>query len=256
MVGYENHPVYVNQRLKLQRTFSGKSEQIEKQIRQFQQEVAPPKSPTKQWEKDVIAEDKLVQIISNWASFDVLQYQDKPASAGMSMIHLLAIPRDPIVNGVYLTNENVDIIDDMINLFEEAWKDAETRQKILDLQLEAIQRRFKRTEGESFAEQAYQAALEHHAWLESNIDQLDSKDFYYGLHLRPDNSADYLHLHIIAAPYEYRKYSTSEHDIKTKDAIEVRDFIKRDAQQSPRANSSRSSSISEEASMRSAVTAT
>ncbi|KAI4592828.1 hypothetical protein KJ359_010381 [Pestalotiopsis sp. 9143b] len=233
MSGHENHPVYVNQRLKLQRTFSGKSEQIANQIRQFQQEVAPPRSSTKQWEKDVIAEDELVQIISNWASFDVLQYQDNPGSAGMSMIHLLAIPRDLIVNGVYLTTANVDIIDDMIDLFEEAWKDGEKRQKVLDLQLEAINRRFERTKGESFAEQAHQAALEHHAWLKSNIDQPHSKDFYYRLHLRPDNSADYLHLHIIAAPYGYRKYSTSGHDIKTKDAFEVRDFIKRDAQQNP-----------------------
>jgi hypothetical protein len=32
-------------------------------------------------------------------------------------------------------------------------------------------------------------------------------------------------MHIIAMPWFMRKYSTTEHDLKTKDAFEVRDFI-------------------------------
>lgn len=228
-MNYENHPVYIEQRLKLESTFKGKTARIADQFHDFQQEVAP-KSVTKTWEKDIIEEDATVQIISNWASFDVLQYLDKPASAGMSMVHLLAIPRDPIINGVYLTADTVHVIDDMIKLFEGAWRRPEIRRKILARQLDAINRRYEKTAKDSFADKAYRAALAHYKELESTIESLGPENFYYGLHLRPDNSADYLHLHIIAAPYEFRKYSTSEHDRKTKDAIEVRDFILGDAE--------------------------
>ncbi|ETS73072.1 hypothetical protein PFICI_15247 [Pestalotiopsis fici W106-1] len=256
---HENHPAYVAERLQLeQRGFIGKSDQIARQIVAWQQ-LAPDEKqhtvPVKKWEKNIIAEDGRVEIISNWASFDVLQYQDKPASAGMSMIHLLAIPRNYIFNGVDLDEESVDILDDMISLFEVSWKDPAIRLKILDSQREAINRRAEATKGQPFTNEAHQVALDHYAWLESTINDLDAGDFCYGLHLHPDNSADYLHLHIIAAPYEFRKYSTSKHDKKTKDAIEVRDFIKR-AAQDQRATMPRTPSISDEASKRSPVAAT
>ncbi|KAI1841842.1 hypothetical protein JX266_011920 [Neoarthrinium moseri] len=251
---YENHPVYVEQRLKLEPTFAGKSAQIATQFHQFRQEVAPV-SHNKVWEKDIIAENDNVQIISNWASFDVLQYQDKPARAGMSMLHLLAIPREAIINGVYLTDRNVSVIDEMIHLFEETWAKPEKQDEILQHQITAIDRRAKNMEGEPFAKQAHEAARAHYDELVAMVKGgpgLGVGDFQYGLHLRPDNSADYLHLHIIAAPYEYRKYSTSEHDKKTKDAVEVRDFIIQDARTS-RGGSSRTPSISDEAGFRSRV---
>ncbi|KAK8869166.1 histidine phosphatase superfamily [Apiospora arundinis] len=57
-------------------------------------------------------------IIANKASFDVAQYLHKPSAAGMSMIHLLALPRDSIYNGVSLTKDNVRLIEDMITLFQ------------------------------------------------------------------------------------------------------------------------------------------
>lgn len=226
---YKNHPVYIEQRLTLRSTFKGKAARIADQFQNFRQEVSPIFFP-KTWEKDIIVEDATAQIISNWAAFDVLQYLDRPASAGMSMVHLLAIPRVPILNGVCLTADTVHVIDDMIRLFQDAWARPEVRRIVLARQLDAIERRrVKVTEGEPFANKAYQAALAHYKELESTIQSLDTKNFHYGLNLRPDNSADYLNLHIIAAPYEFRQYSTTEHDEKMKDAIEVRDFIVREA---------------------------
>ncbi|KAF7528238.1 hypothetical protein G7054_g10214 [Neopestalotiopsis clavispora] len=256
---YENHPIYVDERSQLvQRNFAGKSDQVAQQItayRQLSSDKQQHKVPKKKWEKNIIAQDSRVEIISNWASFDVLQYQDKPASAGMSMIHLLAIPREYIFNGVDLDEHTVDVIDDMISLFRSAWQDPNVRLKILHSQLEAIDRRAKLTEGQQFTKEAHEVALDHYTWLESKINDLDADDFCYGLHLYPDYSADYLHLHIIATPYEFRKYSTSKHDQKTKDAIEVRDFIKGDAHD-PHATISKTPSISDEASKRSPVAAT
>lgn len=236
-VMYEQHPVYRDQRWKLEETFTGKKAQIKAQFHRFWKKPTPV-SDKKVWEKQIIAHDTKYEIICNWASFDVLQYQDKPARAGMSMIHLLGIPRDPVINGIYLTNgvdltiETVDVIDDMINLFKKAWMDLKVRNDFMHHQVEAIERRAEASakEGDRLASQHCNAALAHCAKLDSMMNSLDvDRDFQYGLHLRPDSSAPYLHLHIIAAPYEFRKYSTSEHDTKTKDAIEVRDFVREDA---------------------------
>lgn len=226
---YENHPAYTEQRLKLESTFAGKGDDIAEQFRQFRLE-GPANTRSKTWEKNTLAEDANVQLISNSASFDVLQYQDKSSRAGMSMIHILAIPKAPIYNGVSLTRKNACIIDEMIRLFQRSWSRPEVRQDVLKHQLQAIEVRAKELEDDPFSARARQAALAHYAELEVMIEGLDIHDFQYGLHLRPDNSADYLHLHIIAAPYEFRKYSTAEHDRKTKDAYEVRDFIIRSAQ--------------------------
>ncbi|KAH8649165.1 hypothetical protein BX600DRAFT_474645 [Xylariales sp. PMI_506] len=227
---YENHPLYIEQRLHLEPTFEGKLDQIERQFHQFhkEREQGPVETRAKSWDKDVLHSNEQVELISNWASFDVLQYPDKPARAGMSMVHLLAIPKSLIVNGVYLTAKTAHIIDDMIHLFEEAWERPDMRDQVLRHQKEAIDRRYEASRGEPFAEQAHTAALAHYRELERTIGGLGADSFHYGLHLRPDNSADYLHLHIIAAPYEFRRYSTTDHDKKTKDAKEVRDFILRD----------------------------
>jgi hypothetical protein len=191
---YENHPVYVEQRMKLERTFKGKGDVISHQFHQFRQEVAPD-STKKTWEKNIIVEDANIQIIGNWAFFDILQYQDNPARAGMSMVHLLAVPREAIINGVYLTVDTVHVIDQMIELFKGAWVDPNTRLKVLQHQHVAISRRAEAMKEEPFADQALKAALTHHEWLESVIYKLNIEDFHYGLHLRPDHSADYLHLH-------------------------------------------------------------
>jgi hypothetical protein len=225
---YENHPAYTEQRLKLESTFAGKGDDIAEQFHQFRLE-GPANTRTKTWEKNTLAEDANAQLISNNASFDVLQYQDKSSRAGMSMVHILAIPRAPIYNGVSLTRKNACIIDEMIRLFEHSWARPEVRQDVLRHQLQAIELRAKELEHDAYSALARQAALAHYAELEAMIESLDLQDFQYGLHLRPDNSADSLHLHIIAAPYEFRKYSTAEHDRKTKDAYEVRDFIVKSA---------------------------
>ncbi|KAH8200127.1 hypothetical protein TruAng_005698 [Truncatella angustata] len=252
----ENHPLYQEQRPNLELTFCGKKKQIETQFHDFHQEAIPDvKSQTdqrkekKNWEGEALAETEQIKIISNWASFEVQQYPKKPAQAGMSMVHLLAYPIEHIRNGVDLTVDNVGLIDDMIQLFKGAWANETVRNKILRLQLDAVERRAKAIEDEPFGKEANDAALAHYRVLESKVTsgQLKFEDFHFGLHLRPDNSADYLHLHIIAAPYEYRKYSTSEHDKKTKDAIEVRDVIRDDARPMGRVmTGSKSPSITEE----------
>jgi len=174
-----------------------------------------------------LAENDEVFIIGNRASFDVAQY-DKPSAAGMSMIHLLALPRKRIYNGVSLNKENVYLIDNMIDLFKSNWKKAEFRNKVLAHQREAIDNAKGRKDDEG-----YRLALKHYEELESSIHQLQAEDFKFGLHLFPDQSIPHLHLHIIAATKSMRKYSTSHHDQKTKDALEVRDMIRNGKVQVP-----------------------
>ncbi|KAM0815974.1 hypothetical protein AB5N19_01775 [Seiridium cardinale] len=230
---FEDHPVYQEQRSKLDNNFSGKTPQIAAQFHKFRKEVEPI-DVKKVWQKDMITHnaDNSVQIIGNWASFDVLQYLNAPQKAGMSMIHLLAIPAtEKIANGVALTIDNVGWIDILIGTFKTAWTDPAIRQKILQHQVDAVERRAEKMQEEhdQFAKQAREVALAHCGELKAMIGDLNIDDFHYGLHLRPDASVDWLHLHILAAPYKFRKYSTSAHDRKSKDAHEVRDFIIGDA---------------------------
>lgn len=230
MMKYENNPAYVNQRLRLQPSFSGKSDKIEQQIRTFTSITRSytGQNPPQRWKLDVIAENEMMQVVSNFESFDVLQYQDDPSAAGMSMIHLLAIPRLPIFNPASLSSDNADIIDDMIGFFEETWAEPVVQAKILRGQLEAINRRAEECMAESSADEISKVVLSHYRFLEERILDLDpAKDFYYGMELSPDNSVDFWVMHIIAAPYEFRKYSSSERDRTMKDAIEFRDFWKR-----------------------------
>ncbi|KAH8194181.1 hypothetical protein TruAng_011651 [Truncatella angustata] len=149
-----------------------------------------------------------------------------------------------IPNAVDLDEKNAEIIYDMIELFKRAWANPNTREKVLQHQLDAIKRRAEKLAQEEEKAKdndkdpsnynfnfnfklATDAALSHYGELKSKVESGDLKfeNFEYGLHLRPENSADYLHLHIIAAPYKYRKYSTSHHDEKTKDAREVHEVI-------------------------------
>ncbi|KAK8118330.1 uncharacterized protein PG998_002956 [Apiospora kogelbergensis] len=168
-----------------------------------------------------LAEGDTAFIIGNRASFDVAQYLDKPSAAGMSMIHLLALPRDAIYNAVSLNQDNVCLIDDMVALFRSSWNEKEFRSRVLAHQRKAIEN----AKGDSKNDEGYRLALEHYEELESSIHQIEVKDFKFGLHLFPDQSVSHLHMHIIAATKSMRKYSTSHHDQKTKDALEVRDII-------------------------------
>jgi hypothetical protein len=90
-----------------------------------------------------LAENKDYYIIGNRASFDIAQYQDSPQMAGMSMIHLLALPKARIYNGVSLTRENVSILESMIKLFQASWPKKAFRQAVLDHQRLAIEQRYQ-----------------------------------------------------------------------------------------------------------------
>ncbi|KAI1341271.1 hypothetical protein F5Y15DRAFT_414387 [Xylariaceae sp. FL0016] len=181
-------------------------------------------TPFTHWAGPCLAASDAALLIGNRASFDVAQYRhhhDGPAGAGMSMVHLLCIPRAGLFNGVALDRASAPIIDHMVELFRAAWVQPAARRAVLRHQREAIGRRHRAAPDAA----AYRAAVAHWRELEGMIDALSPSDFAFGLHLWPDQSVGHLHLHVIAAPLACRKYSTSRHDEKTKDAFEVRDFI-------------------------------
>ncbi|KAF3054913.1 hypothetical protein GL218_07303 [Daldinia childiae] len=242
------------------RIFSGKQERIENQVADFLRKPGALKdaeaylNQTKdhkygnheKWIKEktvfteyaggpaLLAEGENVLIIGNHNSFDVTQYKEDPAKAGMSMIHILGIPKKGIFNGVSLNHDTVSVIDETIDLFKDKWETPDFRQKVLDYQKLAIK---NRTSTESFARrndgldpnpvlEAGDEAISHWKELKTGIHTLTFDDFTFGLHLWPDHSVGHLHLHIIATPDWCRQYSTLKHDEKTKDALEVRDFIR------------------------------
>lgn len=207
-------------------TFKGKEEIIAKQVQAYLDgQITRPKEIFKSWTGEPFAKNDKCFLQGNRESFDVGQYVGHPDKAGMSMIHILAIPVEPIWNGVELTKENVGIIDDMFALFKESWENKEIRYKIVAHQLTAIKTRFVKSEDENKDVQ-YKEAVKHYEELKAMIEDLKSDDFGLGLHLAPDNSINVLHMHIIAIPKQFRKYSTGAHDEKTKNALEVRDYIK------------------------------
>jgi hypothetical protein len=213
--------IYSQQRREREKTFTGKTRVIQEQFHSHK--TLPSQGPRKKWEGVILIEDDKAMIVGNYASFDVIQYRNRPQRAGMSMIHLLAVPKERIINALDLTHENVNIIDHMIRLFQDLWSRPEDRLAIIEHQRITIK---TRGEQDDCDPADTELALRHFKELKADAYQLEFEDFNFGLHLAPDASANDLHLHIIAAPSKFRQYSTSQHDKKTKDAIEVRDFIR------------------------------
>ncbi|KAI1770358.1 hypothetical protein F4818DRAFT_268239 [Hypoxylon cercidicola] len=178
-------------------------------------------TPFTEWKGNVFAESQNARLVGNHASFDTVQYPGAPKKAGMSMVHILGIPKAGIYNAVALNGENVSIIDEMIELFKRSWPQPDFREAVLRHQQARIEAQNKAEPNP----EAYEAATNHLRELELMIDGLTIHDFTFGFHLYPDHSVGHLHMHIIATPQSYRQYSTDAHDLKTKDALEVRDFI-------------------------------
>ncbi|KAK7985029.1 hypothetical protein PG996_005731 [Apiospora saccharicola] len=180
-------------------------------------------------EDGLVSDDKAI-IIGNRQSFDIAQYPGNSSPAGMSMIHLLGLSRQSIYNGVTLTAKNVDIIDDIIKLFKSNWTQPEFRMQVLEHQRNAITVRYDKAPGNGVpqdeADAGHELALKHHKELAERIHYLREEDFQFGLHLYPDQSVPHFHMHIIAMPDDMRQYSCRKHDVKTKDAEEVRDYIR------------------------------
>ncbi|KAI1387999.1 uncharacterized protein F4822DRAFT_444472 [Hypoxylon trugodes] len=180
-------------------------------------------TPFTDWQLNPVNEGKALAynrhclLIGNHSSFDVVQYPENPAQAGMSMIHILGIPRENLFNGVSLGFDNVCIIWRLICLFKVEWRRPQFRQAVLEHQRRAIESRNNAAPDDARLE----VAASHWRELQSMINLITEDDFAFGLHLWPDNSIGHLHLHIIATPEIFRRYSTLAHDEKTKDALEV-----------------------------------
>lgn len=173
--------------------------------------------------EEILADDQNAVIIRNSYSYYSGQYPDRPGCASMSMVHLLAISKARYFNGVSLNCDTVHIIDDMIALFKKNWEEKEFRDKVIKNQRELV----KNADPQGANEAATRAALALIDQLEEEIDNLSAEDdFLFGLHLYPHHSVSHLHLHIIAKGEKFRQFSCRDHDEKTKDALEVRNYIK------------------------------
>ncbi|KAI0104591.1 hypothetical protein F4814DRAFT_431180 [Daldinia grandis] len=141
------------------RLFSGKHQQIKSQVAEFWrnpealEDVEAYLNQTKdhkygsheKWIKEktvfteytdspaLLAKGENVLLIGNQNSFDVAQYKEDPAKAGMSMIHILGIPKKGMFNGVSLNRDTVSVIDETIDLFKDKWETHSFRQKVLDV---------------------------------------------------------------------------------------------------------------------------
>jgi diadenosine tetraphosphate (Ap4A) HIT family hydrolase len=97
-------------------------------------------------------------------------------------------------------------------MFSDFWNSGPAAvSRILEHQRSAVESRYRKTQDMP----ACQTAMKHIAELEPKAKDLKLSDFVFALHAFPDNSVPHLHMHIIAASKEMRKYSTGDHDVKS-----------------------------------------
>ncbi|KAK9797926.1 putative HIT-like protein [Seiridium cardinale] len=197
-----------------------------------------PNNIFRNYKGPILAEGRDAFLLGNARSYHVGQELEKPERAGMSMIHILAIPKLGFFNGVSLNAENVSIIDDMIALFKLNWEKEEFRKSVLGHQLNTVDEAAKHrlealNEHESGSAAARQSIMEAHdlatrclRWFEEDVLKATYEDFQFGLHLFPQQSISHLHMHIVLTPWRFRQFSTFANDKKTVDALELRDFVK------------------------------
>ncbi|KAI0168987.1 hypothetical protein GGR52DRAFT_592760 [Hypoxylon sp. FL1284] len=187
-------------------------------------------TPFTAWAGADLAESDNVLIVGNHASFAAAQYPGAPERAGMSAVHLLAIPKAGIYNGVSLERGDAGLIDEMMSLFRRSWPDPAFRSAVLRHQADRVEAQ-GRASAEGLGGLECRTALGRLNKLSNKIVHgLTVDDFAFGFHLYPDHSVAHLHMHIVATRKSLRRYSTYAHDAKTKDALEVRDFIRDHAQ--------------------------
>ncbi|KAI4591874.1 hypothetical protein KJ359_012126 [Pestalotiopsis sp. 9143b] len=185
-----------------------------------------------QWDNlnptEILAKNDYAVILGNRSSFDASQYPGAPGQASMSFIHVLGLSNKQIFNGVSLTQHNCVIIDQIIQLFESYWEDPNSGYKFRDEVIDYQRKMFKSQEARIRAQKPHDRApnpAEYLDRLSKEALDLKAEDFNYGLHLWPEQSVGHLHIHIVARPWNMRKYSTLDHDAKTVDARDVREFI-------------------------------
>ncbi|KAG6817564.1 hypothetical protein H0H87_006941 [Tephrocybe sp. NHM501043] len=219
----------------------------------------------------VLSSSELSLIIANRSSHDVRQYgvkwdpsttpRDRSASAGMSFVHLMVIPkhkgalsgpyrnqqgafmsgwtRPTVYNAVSL--DDPTLIEEMITHFKRFWSqpDAVHRtargiQHAVDLRTSEVA---KGLENMQVPTMAVTASAEFKVLMQDSVQKstnellfklgaLNVNDFFFGFHATPHASVGHLHMHVLAADTEFRRYSTGVHDWKTIPAAAVMEVIR------------------------------
>ncbi|PPR04989.1 hypothetical protein CVT26_012583 [Gymnopilus dilepis] len=197
----------------------------------------------------ILSESDESYVIGNLASHDTRQYlakwdpegKDRTATAGMSYMHLLVIPKKKIYNAVALNDSH--IIDEMIGHFRRFWSTPESADKITQCLESAVQRRTKAAR-EALAShkpdllEDFDAAMKEveasaqvlAAKLREYRASQDDKILFFGFHPAPDASVAHLHMHTLLVSDEFRQFSTRKHDWKTIPAQAVIDVIHEEEQ--------------------------
>ncbi|TFK33367.1 hypothetical protein BDQ12DRAFT_738796 [Crucibulum laeve] len=192
-------------------------------------------------EDQVLSEDRYSLIIGNRASYDTRQYFDKPALAGMSFMHLLVIPKDKVYNIVCL--DNAQIVEEMILHFKSFWKAPGSIEKIIkciqlgvDTREKAVISNFQESkdQGATDFDQIMKEVRRDGLQLAEELRRRQCSEkledlILFGFHPAPLASVGHLHMHVLLAPVEFRRFSTGVHDHKTVPAQAVIEVLKEEA---------------------------
>ncbi|KAF8892829.1 hypothetical protein CPB84DRAFT_1783645 [Gymnopilus junonius] len=192
----------------------------------------------------ILSESDESYVIGNLASHDTRQYlakwdpegKDRTATAGMSYMHLLVIPKKRIYNAVAL--DDTHIIDEMMRHFHHFWSTPESADKIIACLDMAVKRRTKAAretlmshkpdlvdDFDATMKQVEASAQELAANLRECQKSQDDKALFFGFHPAPEASVAYLHMHTLLPSEEFRQFSTRKHDWKTVPAQVIIDVI-------------------------------
>ncbi|KAJ3507766.1 hypothetical protein NLJ89_g6120 [Agrocybe chaxingu] len=210
----------------------------------------------KNYPDQVLSESEDSLIIGNTASHDTRQYlakwdrdgKDRTASAGMSYMHLLVIPKREILfffkKKVYnvVSLGSPAIIEEMIAHFWRFWESPESRSKITWWLKEAVERRAASVvdtltsqtptlvdEFQSIMKEVLASTEKFARTLRELRASEDDKSLVFGFHPAPEASIGHLHMHIVLAAAEFREFSTRAHDWKTIPAKTVVELISGEA---------------------------
>lgn len=132
--------------------------------------------------------------------------------------------------------EKIDVVEEMISHFKRFWAEAGSIEKCIDQIKEAIDSReqeviqgfHKDADPETRTAQFRKITVEVQKSADdfaAKLRTLPAQDFIFGFHPAPYASVGHLHMHVLAAPPDFRRYSTGAHDWKTVPAEAVMEAI-------------------------------
>ncbi|KAG6906204.1 hypothetical protein DXG01_015243 [Tephrocybe rancida] len=150
----------------------------------------------------------------------------------------MVIPKHKVYNVVSL--DDISLIEEMISHFGRFWSQPDAVQQTarriqhaVDLRTSEVIKGLEDMQDQTMAATVsaeYEVMMQDIIRKSTNdmlcrLETLNTNDFIFGFHATPHASVGHLHMHVLAAGTDFRRYSTDAHDWKTIPATAVMQVI-------------------------------